>query len=157
MSVAWTTLKAAVHWGAHTVSRGDMGRVVYKELEGDLCGYFDPDTGAIIVDPRLRREAQINTIIHEGYHRILGHGRAPSLAVHTAREVMVERLTARQLIPLPALITALVSYGSTIERAQSLGVSPNILMARIVGLETEEQLMVDVCGRRCIGIKTGPG
>lgn len=132
-----------------------MGRVVYKELEGDLCGLFDPDTGAVIVDPRLRKQAQVNTIIHEGYHRILGHGRAPSLAVHMAREIMVDRLTANHLIPLPALLLALVSYGTLVERAAALGVSPNIYVARIVGLTTDEQLIVDVCARHCIGVKTG--
>jgi hypothetical protein len=129
-----------------------MGRVLYKELEGDLCGYFDPDSGALVVDPRLGREAQRNTIIHEGYHRLLGHGRAPSLAVHTAREVMVERLTARHLIPLPSLLNALVKCGTTSARARSVGVSENIWLARLVGLETEEQLFVDVCARRCIGV-----
>lgn len=130
-----------------------MGRVLYKELEGDLCGYFDPDSGAIVVDPRLRREAQRHTIIHEGYHRLLGHGRAPSLAVHVAREIMVERLTACHLIPLPALLGALVNYGLVSERAKALDVSEAIYVARMVGLTTEEQLMVDVCARRCIGIR----
>lgn len=130
-----------------------MGRVLYKELEGDLCGYFDPDSGAIVVDPRLRREAQFNTIVHEGYHRILGHGRAPSVAVHTAREIMVERLTASHLIALPALLAVLVTYPTMAERATALRVSEAIMIARVVGLTTEEQLMVDVCARRCIGIK----
>ena len=130
-----------------------MGRVLYKELEGDLCGYFDPDSGAIVVDPRIRREAQMHTIIHEGFHRVLGHGRAPSLAVHVAREVMVERLTASHLIPLPALLAVLVTYGTMAARARALGVSESIIIARVVGLTTEEQLFVDVCARRCIGVK----
>lgn len=130
-----------------------MGRVIYRELDGDLCGYFDPDSGALVVDPRLDREIQACTIIHEGFHRMLGHGRSPSTAVHVAREIMVERLTAYYLIPLPALLGALVNHGSTRARAKALGVSEAIYVARVIGLTVEEQLMVDVCVRRCIGIK----
>lgn len=133
-----------------------MGRVVYKELAGDLCGYFDPDTAAIHVDPRLSKQAQVNTIVHEGFHRVLGHGRAPSLAVHVAREVMVERLTANHLIPLPSLLTVLCQYETTLERARVLGVSQAILVARIIGLTSDEQTIVDVCARRCIGIRYSP-
>jgi hypothetical protein len=129
-----------------------MGRVLYKELAGSQCGSFDPDSGAIIIDPRATRQTQRNSIVHEEIHRILGHGRAPSLAVHVAREVMVDRLTARRLIPLPALLNALVSCRSTAEKARTLGVSENILFARLVGLESSEQLFVDVCARRCIGV-----
>ncbi len=79
-------------------------------------------------------------------------GGAPSLAVQVAREVMVDRLTARRLISLPALLAAFVSCGSTAEKARALGVSENILLARVVGLESAEQLFMDVCARRCIGV-----
>lgn len=130
-----------------------MGRVLYKELEGSLCGYFDHTTGALVVDPRISREGQRNTIIHEGYHRLLGHGPSASLAQHVAREIMVERLTASHLIPLPALLHVLVTYADTGARAKALGVSENILYARVMGLTEDEQLIVDVCARRCIGLK----
>lgn len=132
-----------------------MGKIVYEEMPGTLCGFYDNDNGTIHVDPRLRKAAQRNTIVHEQFHRILGHGKAPSPAVHTSREVAVQRLTAHHLISLPALMKAMVEFDTQQEQADALGVSRNILMARMLGLESDEQLMVQVCVLNCIGMSFG--
>lgn len=134
-----------------------MSKVVYGDLPGDLRGYYDHATGATHVDGRMVRCDQRNTIIHEWFHKILAHGPATSLAAHTAREVAVERMTARYLIPLPRLMEVMTRYASTRERAVALDVDESILYARVFGLEDDEQTIFDVCVRRCIGIKTAPG
>lgn len=133
-----------------------MGKTVFRDLPGEVCGYYDNDTGVIHVDGRMVACDQRNTIVHETFHKILGHGKAPSLAVHTAREVMVERLTARHLIPLPRLMEVMVRFGTVTERARALGVDESILYARAFGLESDEQCIFDVCVRRCIGIMRTP-
>jgi hypothetical protein len=76
--------------------------------------------------------------------------------VHTSREIAVERLTARYLIPLPRLMEVMTKFGTTAERTRALDVDESILYARVFGLEDDEQTIFDVCARRCIGIKYSP-
>jgi Zn-dependent peptidase ImmA (M78 family) len=133
-----------------------VGKIVYKELPSAVCGYYDNETGCTYVDPAMSKQSQRNTITHEMFHKILGHGREPSAARRMAREVVVERLTARHLIPYPALLHVMCTYATARERADALGVGQTILYARIMGLEPEEQLFLDVCAMRCIGYKLCP-
>jgi hypothetical protein len=135
---------------------GKMGKIVYGELSGDLCGFYDNDTGTIHVDRRMPRCDQRNTIIHERFHRVLGHGPAPSLPVHMAREIAVERLTARHLISLPRLMEVMTRFGTAAERAAALDVDEDILYARVFGLDEDEQTIFEVCVRRCVGIMRTP-
>lgn len=134
-----------------------MTKIVYENLPGGLRGYYDHGTGATHVDGRMVACDQRSTIIHEWFHKILGHGPCPDVAVRMAREIAVERLTARFLIPLPRLMEVMVTYATTAERAAALDVDESILYARVFGLEDDEQTIFDVCARRCIGIKTGAG
>jgi Zn-dependent peptidase ImmA (M78 family) len=130
-----------------------MGKIIYKELPDDVCGFYDDETGCTYVDPEMTKQCQRNTITHEMFHKILGHKPVESLAVHTAREVVVERLTARHLIPFPALMHVMCTYATAKERAKALGVGETILYARVFSLEPEEQMFIDVCVMRCIGFK----
>jgi hypothetical protein len=118
-----------------------------------VCGYYDNETGAIHLDKQLTRRGRINTYRHELIHKLLGHGPAPSLPVHIAREVAVDRITARELISLPALMHSMVTQPCQKTRADMLDVDESIYFARIMALEQDEQLVMDVCVRRCIGLK----
>jgi len=133
-----------------------MSRIVFEDLPGTLRGYYDHKTGVSHVDGRMVGCDRRNTILHEWFHKILGHAPAVSLPVHTAREIAVERLTARYLIPLPRLMEVMVRFGTTQERASALDVDESILYARVFGLEDDEQTIFDVCVRRCIGIRYSP-
>jgi hypothetical protein len=133
-----------------------MVGTIYEDLPGGLCGYYDRRTGAIHVDRRMSAKDQANTYVHEMFHKILGHGKAGSLPEHVAREVAVDRITARALVTLPALMDAMVTHPCQQSRAEFLGVDEHIYAARIFGLEPEEQIMVEVCVRRCIGLKLAP-
>jgi hypothetical protein len=133
-----------------------VAKVIYENLTGNLCGYYDNKTGAIHIDGRLNPVARHNTYRHELIHKILGHGPATSLAQHIAREVAVDRITARELVSLPALMWSLVQYPDQKARADALGVNESTYAARIFALEPEEQIFVDVCVRRCIGLSLAP-
>jgi hypothetical protein len=133
-----------------------VAKIIFGELPGSVCGYYDNATGAIHIDGSLNRQTVHNTYRHELIHKILGHGPAQSLAHHIAREVAVDRITARELVTLPALMDAMVTYPCQKTRADALGVSESIYAARIFALEPDEQTIIDVCVRRCIGLKLAP-
>ena len=130
-----------------------MAKVVYGDLPGSVCGYYDNKTGAIHIDGRMTRRGQYLTYRHELIHKILGHGPAVSLAHHVAREIAVDRITARELVTLPALMDAMIRYPDQQARAEALGVDESIYAARIMSLEPDEQTFIDVCVRRCVGLK----
>lgn len=133
-----------------------MSKIVYRDLPGELCGYYDNETGAVHIDRRLTRRAQRCTYEHELVHKILGHMPLASFAKHVAREIAVERLTARRMIAFPDLLRAAVEHDcETGAVADALDVDPDLVCARVMGLEPEEQLIFEVCARHCKGAVQG--
>lgn len=122
-------------------------------MPANVCGYYDNTTGAIHLDKHLTRRGRVNTYRHELIHKLLGHGPATSLPQHISREIAVDRITARELISLPALMTSMVKHPCQQSRSEALDVDESIYFARVMALEPDEQLIMDVCVRRCIGLK----
>lgn len=134
------------------VSRESIVSVVYRNLPGAVCGYFDPVTGAIHIDRRMPKRSQRCTLVHESIHRVLGHGPAKSPAEHMAREVAVERIAARQLITFPDLVTAMTQHKDAAGMAGYLDVDEPLLYARVFSLDPLEQTIFEACARHCIGV-----
>lgn len=128
--------------------------VIYRELEGDLLGFYDHSTGNTHVDVRLSKWDQHMTITHEGFHRMGRHGPAPA-AVVVAREIGVELATAQYFISFRALLDGLLQCGSVSELAKFLHVDKGLIYSRLLGLTKLEQLLLEVCARHCIGVHTG--
>lgn len=124
----------------------------YVDLPAGVCGYYDHETGNIYVDKRMPNRSQRCTFEHELTHRILGHGPATSLVQRLQREIAVERLTARRLIPFSSLLGAMTRFTNSAAVADVLDVDEDLLYARVFNLTSEEQTIFEVCGRYCIGI-----
>lgn len=127
--------------------------VIYRELEGDLLGFYDHTTGNIHVDARVSKRDRHITITHEGFHRMGRHGPAPSAVVH-AREIGVELATAQYFISFRSLLDGFIQCGSADELAKFLHVDKGLVYARLLGLTKMEQMLLVVCGRHCIGVDT---
>lgn len=129
------------------------GKIVYGPLPGDLLGKYEHATGTIHVDCRLPKRDRYITLIHESFHKQLKHGEAPR-AVGVAREVLVEQMTAHYFIPFRSLLDAFIQCGSVASLAKFLHVDDGLVYARMLSLTPAEALMLEVCGRQCIGIDT---
>ena len=141
-------------WGTWFIGVWMRRNVIFGELEGDLLGFYDHVTGNTHVDVRLSKRDQHITITHEGFHRMGRHGPAPS-AVVVAREIGVELATAQYFISFRALLDGFIQCGSAAELAQFLHVDKGLVYSRFLGLTPLEQLLLQVCGRHCIGVDTG--
>jgi len=125
---------------------------LFVDLPAGVCGYYDHETGNIYVDKRMPNRSQRCTFEHELTHRILGHGPARSLTERLQREIAVERITARRLIPFSSLLSAMTKFTNSAAIADALDVDEDLLYARVFNLTAEEQTIFEVCGRYCIGI-----
>lgn len=129
------------------------GNIIYEELPGNLLGRYEHETDTIHVDCRLPKRDRFLTLIHEGFHRQLGHGPAPK-AVCVAREILVEQMTARYFIPFRSLLEAFIQCGSVTSMAKFLHVDDGLVYSRMLTLTPLEAVVLEVCGRQCIGIDT---
>jgi Zn-dependent peptidase ImmA (M78 family) len=127
---------------------------LYVDLPAGVCGYYDHETGNIYVDKRMPNRSQRCTFEHELTHKLLGHGPATSLVQRLQREIAVERLTARRLIPFSAFLSAMTKHTNAADIANALDVDEDLLYARVFSLTQEEQTIFEVCGRFCIGVGT---
>lgn len=127
--------------------------VVYRELDSDLLGYYDPVTETLTVDPRLPKRDRHLTLVHEGFHKLGHHGPAPA-PVELAREVAVEAMTAMYFISFRALLDAFIQCAGPEDMAAFLHVDKGLIYARFLSLTKLEQVMLQTCGRHCIGVDT---
>lgn len=128
-----------------------MRGVVYEELSDGALGYYDHEDGLIRVDPRKPRRKRHVTIVHEQFHRALGHGE-DIMPKRVSREIVVEAMTAMYFISFRDLLDAFVQCGSVDEMARFLNVDNGLIYARWLALTQAEQTILNVCGRVCIGI-----
>lgn len=131
-----------------------MSSTLYVDLPVGVCGYYDHQTGNIYIDRRMPNRNQRLTFEHELTHRLLGHGPAGSLVERLQREIAVERITARRLIPFPSLLSAMTRFTDAATIADALDVDEDLLYSRVFSLTAEEQTIFEVCGRFCIGVGT---
>lgn len=132
---------------------GRVGSTVqYADLPAGVCGYYDHSTGNIFVDRKMPNRNQRLTYEHEWTHKMLGHGPARSLAERLQREIAVERITARRLIPFSSFLSAMTRFKDAGSVADALDVDEDLLYARVMSLSPDEQTLFEVCGRHCIGV-----
>ena len=103
----------------------------YVDLPPGVCGYYDHETGNIYVDKRMPNRSQRCTFEHELTHKLLGHGPATSLVQRLQREIAVERLTARRLIPFSAFLSAMTRFTNAADIADALDVDEDLFYARV--------------------------
>ena len=128
--------------------------VVLGGLEDGLCGYYDHATETVHINRALDMRGRRCTLVHELIHWEQGHEPVDDLAVHTAREVNVEREAARRLVSLPALIWAWTTYANPRASSEGLEVDHQVLMSRFLAMTPAEQIIFDVCAMRCIGVRS---
>lgn len=129
-------------------------KVVVENIGPDLCGYYDHTTQTVYISEALSPRERHCTLVHELIHAEQGHEPAGSLPEHLAREIMVEQETARRLISFPQLMWAVTYHGSGITTAEALGVPPEVYFSRILAMTRAEQIVFEVCGMQCIGVRT---
>jgi Zn-dependent peptidase ImmA (M78 family) len=129
-----------------------MSKVVSRPLPDSLCGYFEYETDTIHINRDMSPRSKRSTWAHETVHRHMAHGPVRTMPEYVAREVGVEAMTARMLIPFPAFLRAMTKFSDMLLAAAYLDVDPSVLYARIMGLDRLERLIFDVCCRQCLGI-----
>jgi len=135
------------HWGL-------MSNIVYRDMPDALCGFFDSTVEQIVINRRQSGRKRRVTFVHESLHRDMNHGPVGSLAESVAREVVVERLTARLLVSLPEIMRVMSQTTDLAVAAAWLDVDLSVLLARLMGLDSSERLFFDVCVRQCIRVKS---
>lgn len=126
---------------------GSSIAVVYEPLDG-IDGLYDPDTGEIVLDPRLTQAQRRSTLCHEWVHRERGHSRdalrcdvgAPREGRELRRnESRAEQTAAHLLIPLDRLADALSWAHDHAEAADELWVDEAMLRTRLDHLHPSER------------------
>lgn len=129
-----------------TVSEMSDVTIVFAELDDDL-GFWDPDTHTITLDPRQSRRELRCTLAHEVEHVRRGDECIDRLSpVLAARqEIAASNMAARRLIPLEALISALLWSQDERELAEELNVDEDTVRMRLMTLTPWEHAVVDKC------------
>lgn len=96
--------------------------------------------------------ARRSTLVHELIHWERGHGPTDNLAEYLARDIEVEHEAARRLISFPALMWAATYFDSTLARCEALDVDATIFHSRLMAMTRLEQIVMEVCALRCIGL-----
>lgn len=129
-----------------------MDGVIAGEMPDGVLGYYDHDAGTIHVDASLDRRDRHVTVVHERFHKALKHGACATPGIRTAREIIVEGMTARYFISFRDLLDAFQHCSDAQALAHFLNVDVELVYARILHLEPIERILLDVCATRCIGI-----
>lgn len=118
------------------------GTVRWGHLPAGVRGIAEHGGSVITLDPRQTQPERRCTLTHELIH--LERGPVPSCPVAAAREELaVEAEAARRLIPLDALIDALLWSYDEHELADELWVDLDMVRARLDNLTGEERAVID--------------
>lgn len=109
--------------------------VEWALLPDDLLGEADFDSWTIVLDSRLTQAERRTTCWHEVTHLLRGPV-PPHLEAREERAVEVQ--VARDLIPLDALVRAMVWSSDEWEIADELTVSVDLVRVRLEDLSGEE-------------------
>lgn len=119
-------------------------RVEYADLQDDL-GWWDPDRRVITLDRGQSQRERRCTLAHELEHVRRGDEDtshvSPILAVR--QEIAATVSAARRLIPIAALIAALLWSQDERELAQELHVDEDTVRIRLLSLSEQEHAMID--------------
>ena len=140
-------------WGDRLCVFGvSVNGVIAGKLPENLLGYYDHATGTIHVDESLDRLRRHQTVVHERFHKALKHAPTATPGVRVARELLVEGMAAQYLISFRNLLDAFAACSDAQGMAMFLNVDCELIYARMMQLTPMEQLFLQVCGIRCIGI-----
>lgn len=127
---------------------GTHNDIIFRNLPGNLAGYYDQVTGLIHIDPTRSITTQRITLVHERFHKNLRH--TPLIgAAHNAREIYVEVLTARRLISFQMLLGGIMCHTSLQELARMWDVDIGLAATRLGAITPIEHTLIEVCGRYC--------
>lgn len=119
-------------------------RVEYGVLDGEL-GWWDPDRRVITLAVGQTQAERRCTLAHELEHAQRNDEdtseASPVLAVR--QEIAASARAARKLIPLPALIRALLFSSDETEIAEELHVDVDTVRIRLMTMTTFEHAIVD--------------
>ena len=112
---------------------------VWRDLGDDQLGHYDHRCHRVTLNTGLTQVERRCTLTHELVHA----ERGPVAASHREREeVIVEGLAARRLIPLDALVDAMLWSLDESELADELWVDVPTVTARLAGLTDAERAHV---------------
>lgn len=119
-------------------------QVEYADLPDEL-GWWDPDRRVITLDKSQGQAERRCTLAHELEHAKRGDEDvshvSPILAVR--QEIAAAVRAARRLIPLAALVTALLWSQDERELAEELHVDEDTVRIRLLTLSTTEHAIID--------------
>lgn len=118
--------------------------LVYGDPGPGVLGSVDYATRTITLSADLLQAEARTTLAHELIH--LERGPAPP-GSEEREEAVVERETARRLIPLAALVSAIGWTDDSYELARELGVDQAAVETRLRHLEPHEQRLVAAARR----------
>lgn len=122
---------------------GDV-QLRFEDLVDDL-GYWDPDSRTIVLDRNQTQAERRCTLAHELEHVARGDENithvSPVLAAR--QEIAACTRAARRLIPLEALISALLWSQDERELAEVLNVDEDTIRVRLLTLTPGEHSVID--------------
>lgn len=106
--------------------------LTFTDLDGTM-GYCDTDARTIVINTQLTARQRRSTIVHEIIHALRG-----DTDDNPEAEAIVARDTARELVPLVALVNALARSSNISDLLDSLDVDHGVLRTRIRNLTDDE-------------------
>lgn len=126
--------------------------VVYVSLPKGIGGLYDHQTRTIFIERTLRSGSKRATEEHERIHAERGDTRCDDPWFHKKQELVVERETARRLIPVKRLAEGLVWCRDHHELAEFLDVDGRLVRARYGTLTDQERAYIE---RRISSLEVG--
>jgi hypothetical protein len=125
----------------------DLGDITYTDLPAGVDGLYADDH--IWVQKNLPYRVKHCTETHERFHKYLRHEPIPPGPEYHARELLVDELTARHLVPFRALLEGLAEHIHPSDLSRVWGVDVATVQTRLMTITPEERIFVELCGTRC--------
>lgn len=118
--------------------------VLLTDLDDDTMGYADPDNRMIYLSKQLTDRQRRSTLVHEIIHALRG-----DTDDDPETEAAVAQETARELVPLVALVNALSRTSNMADLLDTLDVDHGVLRTRVRNLTDGEAAQV----RRALSLR----
>lgn len=105
--------------------------VVYLPLRAGLAGFYHHPSRTIAINSDTPAACQRVTLVHETIHAERGDSKCSDPWFDTKQELTVERETARRLVTVDDLVTALMECLNHDEVAEYLEVDKRLLQVRV--------------------------
>jgi Zn-dependent peptidase ImmA (M78 family) len=108
-------------------------------------GWWDPESGVMLLDKRQTRAEMRCTLAHELEHIIRGDEDVSDVSpiLQARQEIAACAAAARRLIPLGKLVDSLLWSQDEFELAEALNVDADTLRIRLLTLTPEEHSLID--------------